>query len=855
MIEQAPTPGRIEARGFHFHRGVEKWIVKGVTYGPFRPRRDGSQFPERERIQSDLDMMVLAGVNTIRLYTNPGNDLADLAAARDIHLLVDVPWPKHIDVYNSRDLEEMCLSMVGEGARTASQWPNVLGMMVGNEVPPDLARWATPRKVEAFLRRLYGHAKSINPEILVGFANFPSTEFLQLHFFDFLGFNVYLEDEEELRGYLHRLRHLYPETPLILSETGLDSLRNGEEAQAQVIDFSLKAAFSTGMAGALIFSWTDEWHTGGYDIEEWRFGLLSRERAPKPALGVVRNLFQNAPQVGLLQEKTRVSIVVATYNGGATLAECLDSLGRLNYPNYEVVVIDDGSTDDTAEILARYPNVRVHRQENKGLSEARNMGIRLATGEIVAFTDSDCVADPDWAYFLVQTMQSQPCAGVGGPNLTPWEERPLHRTVACAPGHATHVLLDSFEAEHVPGCNMAFWKSDLLAVGCFDPLFRKAGDDVDIIWRLQDHGERILFAPAAFVWHHRRATIGAYLKQQQGYGEAEALLARKHPHRFNDRGQSLWRGVIYSGPELLPVLKPHDIHFGVFGSAGFQCLYERRSGLLSHLLTSFEWWLLCALLLGAGLYSRAALLAGLAAVAATLIINGVRAHRTFVKTGGVERRYFPVVWLLWVLQPVVRGYRRSLGLFSQTRAPRLFREELARERSAASLPRRFSMVREYWSENGAGRLDLIRGFIRAMDGRGWLHMPNSGWESWDFSVILSQFFRSKVVTAEEDHGEGRRMFRVRYSISPTSLLWFLVGAGIIVCLLVAFQDTVIARILAILLLVTGWLMYSRALRAQGMVSRAFEEMLLEYDYQPVLREKRPRPASPPVLDDSTHHAS
>jgi len=111
-------------------------------------------------------------------------------------------------------------------------------------------------------------------------------------------------------------------------------------------------------------------------------------------------------------------------------------------------------------------------------------------------------------------------------------------------------MIDDRIAEHVPGCNMAFYKAVLKQVNGFDPQFRKAGDDVDLIWRIQHTGQSIGFAPAAQVWHYRRNTIAAYLRQQRGYGEAEAMLKYKHPDHFNTLGASHWRGRIYGGDEI-----------------------------------------------------------------------------------------------------------------------------------------------------------------------------------------------------------------------------------------------------------------------------------------------------------------
>ena len=187
--------------------------------------------------------------------------------------------------------------------------------------------------------------------------------------------------------------------------------------------------------------------------------------------------------------------------------------------------------------------------QNLGLSVARNTGIEAAQGEIVAFTDADCRVDEDWLHYLVSDLVGSRFVGMGGPNLLPSEDSWVAAAVQVSPGGPAHVLLTDQVAEHIPGCNMVFWKWALEEIGCFDPVFRKAGDDVDICWRLQQRGYEIGFSPAAVVWHYRRSTVRAYLRQQHGYGEAEALLERKHPEHFSPLGGSMWRGRIYASHE------------------------------------------------------------------------------------------------------------------------------------------------------------------------------------------------------------------------------------------------------------------------------------------------------------------
>ena len=132
------------------------------------------------------------------------------------------------------------------------------------------------------------------------------------------------------------------------------------------------------------------------------------------------------------------------------------------------MVVNDGSTDGSQAIIDRYP-FRSVRTANQGISAARNEGLRAATGEIVAFIDSDAYADPDWLRYLVKTFQESDVVGVGGPNLVPPADNWLAKCVFRSPGGPTQVMLDDQFAEHIPGCNMAFWKWALDEIGGFDP--------------------------------------------------------------------------------------------------------------------------------------------------------------------------------------------------------------------------------------------------------------------------------------------------------------------------------------------------------------------------------------------------
>src|SRR5207245_9307990 len=101
---------------------------------------------------------------------------------------------------------------------------------------------------------------------------------------------------DRFEAYLARLHNLAGDRPLGLSELGLDSLRHGEQTQADVLDWQVRTAFASGSAGTFVFAWTDEWYRAGEDVDDWKFGLTDERREPKPALGPVRTACAEAPR-------------------------------------------------------------------------------------------------------------------------------------------------------------------------------------------------------------------------------------------------------------------------------------------------------------------------------------------------------------------------------------------------------------------------------------------------------------------------------------------------------------------------------------------------------------------------------
>src|SRR5438105_4957366 len=205
----------------------------------------------------------------------------------------------------------------------------------------------------------------------------------------------------------------------------------------------------------------------------------------------------------------------------------------------------------------------------------------------------DAVPDQDWLLHLAASFEDTDYAGVGGPNVPPPTRSAIAACFADAPGTPIHVLISDREAEHIPGCNMAFRKRTLEEVGGFEMEFRIAGDDVDLCWRLLAAGHRLGFNAAALVWHKPRSSLRAYWRQQREYGRAEAMLERRWPDRY--RGvHAHWAGRIYSRGPL--GLGRSRVYYGTWGSELFQSLYSPPAGALCSFLGAPEWHLWIAAL-------------------------------------------------------------------------------------------------------------------------------------------------------------------------------------------------------------------------------------------------------------------
>jgi O-antigen biosynthesis protein len=744
-LSTGAVAGRVVADGPDFHLTGDKWELRGVAYGPFRPNDRGEHFPPDDALARDFAHIRRLGFNTVRVYELPTEAVLREARRQDLRLIAGVPWTDHTDFLSEAEAWAEVKRRIVEAAERFSRSDRVAVLLVGNEIEKTLVRWLGPPRVKRAMEELVSLAQQAAPDCLIGYATYPSTEYILPDNADVVAVNVYLEERGTFERYMRRLINHANGRPMLLSEFGLDAGAGGEQRQAETYQWMLSASRELGVAGTVWFSYTDEWFRGGEAVTGWSFGLVDQHRAERPVCALL-----NPPQckdvVGPL-----LSVIVCTRNGGSTLGDCLSSLQRQQRVNYEVLVIDDGSTDDVPQIAARHASVRYHRQEHAGLSAARNLGMQLAAGELLVYTDDDCRPDEDWLWRIAAAFDDPQWVAAGGPNLPPAPRSEVERCVSAAPGGPCHVLLSDEEAEHLPGCNLAIRKTALEEIGGFDPVFRAAGDDVDVCWRLRETGGKLRFVPGAFVWHHRRLTLGAYLRQQRGYGFAEALLMKKHPYRFGSLGGARWRGMIYGdGAGALPPTEGSIFH-GPYGTGAFQVIYATGHFGWWHWFAGVLWIALAVMLLLVGFAAGAVMLTALASYFAAR--SAARQWKRSRMSGGVQALR---LWALCLLQPVVREWARLRGMISTGARP-TFKTTLP-DILPPMMPKKRTLrlaVLNFWSATGKGRDEWLYALREQLSKRARSVREDDGWRWFDLESSPLAW-----LTVTEFHGGPRMLTRV-----------------------------------------------------------------------------------------------
>ena len=199
---------RPTVRGKFLFLGDRKLYVRGVTYGTFRPDANGDEFPPPQTVAEDFRSMKANGFNALRTYTAPPRWLLDEAERHGLRVMVGLAAERDVGYLNDGRRAHEIADAVSERVGPCSGHPAVLCFAVANEIPASVVRWFGRRPMERFIARLCDAVRKEDPQALVTYVNYPSTEYLQLPFVDLLAYNVYLESPERLAAYMARLHNI-----------------------------------------------------------------------------------------------------------------------------------------------------------------------------------------------------------------------------------------------------------------------------------------------------------------------------------------------------------------------------------------------------------------------------------------------------------------------------------------------------------------------------------------------------------------------------------------------------------------------------------------------------------------------
>jgi cellulose synthase/poly-beta-1,6-N-acetylglucosamine synthase-like glycosyltransferase len=232
-----------------------------------------------------------------------------------------------------------------------------------------------------------------------------------------------------------------------------------------------------------------------------------------------------------------VSVIVPVYNGERNIRNCIKSLLSLNYPSslIEIIIVDNNSKDATYRIIREYPVISLIEDKIQSSYAARNTGLKKSKGEIIAFTDSDCIADKEWILKAVDCFRDENIGCVAGriEGFSPSnyiEEYLINKGYLC---QDTSTLKHWFLA-YAQTANAFYRREVLNAIGMFEENWVSAGDS-DLTWRMLLHTHYTLrYCQDSLIYHVHRSTLKGLFNQRKTWGHGEVLLYKKYKVHYHN---------------------------------------------------------------------------------------------------------------------------------------------------------------------------------------------------------------------------------------------------------------------------------------------------------------------------------
>jgi len=235
---------------------------------------------------------------------------------------------------------------------------------------------------------------------------------------------------------------------------------------------------------------------------------------------------------GVCIKARSASIIIPTFNGASRIGHCLDALVKQTAGrDVEILVVDDGSTDNTANVVGRYSAVRLITQANAGPAAARNRGALESQGEILLFTDDDCVPTPDWLEAMLDPFKDPDVVGAKGVYRTR-QKRLAARFVQIEYEDKYRLMAGLPSIDFIDTYSAGFLRDRFLEMTGYDTSFPVAcAEDIELSYRMSARGWKMKFAPAAIVYHTHPDTLSRYLKKKYKFAFWRMLAVRKNPSK------------------------------------------------------------------------------------------------------------------------------------------------------------------------------------------------------------------------------------------------------------------------------------------------------------------------------------
>jgi GT2 family glycosyltransferase len=294
------------------------------------------------------------------------------------------------------------------------------------------------------------------------------------------------------------------------------------------------------------------------------------------------------------QSETPTTVIIPNWNGAHHLPDCLDALRAQTFRDFEVLVVDNGSTDDTFDVLARYPEVRVLALgENRGFTGACNAGFRATRGAVQVLLNNDTAAHPAWLAELDAAFAAHPEVGFAASKMLLYGRRELFHTAGDyltsdgLPHNRGVWQRDEGQYDHPAyvfsacGGSAAYRKAMLEEVGLLDDDFFFSMEDVDLAWRAQLAGWRCLYVPTAVVYHKLKASGGG---RTASYYDARnriwTLVKNYPPDLWQAHGREVVAGQLRMAWEALRAWRGEEARATLRGMAaglaGARCAWRKR---------------------------------------------------------------------------------------------------------------------------------------------------------------------------------------------------------------------------------------------------------------------------------------